>query len=109
MLSLPDFVGGSLLKVMKLRKTLGSFGNSIKTALGQDSENDNGSAVEMLERVADRVELVKLLFQNRKTTEFVIVSIPTILAMNESRRLLASLRQQQIPCNKLIINQVHEI
>eukprot|EP00210_Caulerpa_lentillifera_P002889 g2759.t1 len=109
MLSLPDFVGRSLIKVMKLRRTLGSFGNSIKSAFGQESENnddDRGSAVEMLERVADRVELVKLLFQNRKTTEFVIASIPTILAINESRRLLTSLRQQQIPCDKMIINQV---
>ena len=59
-----------------------------------------------MEKLADRVELVKMLFQNQKTTEFIIATIPTVLAINESRRLLQSLRQQQIPCNKMILNQV---
>ena len=59
-----------------------------------------------MEKLADRVELVKMLFQNQKTTEFIIATIPTVLAINESRRLLQSLQQQQIPCNKMILNQV---
>ena len=50
--------------------------------------------------------MVRDLFRNKETTEFVIATIPTILGMNESARLLGALRHDGIPCNRIIVNQV---
>ncbi len=43
------------------------------------------------------MEEARDLFRNQKTTEFVIVSIPTVMAMAESERLAAALKQEDVP------------
>ncbi len=50
--------------------------------------------------------MVKELFRDKELTEFIIATIPTVLGINESRRLLQALRKEQIPCRRIIINQV---
>ena len=50
--------------------------------------------------------MVKELFRDKDLTEFIIATIPTVLGINESRRLLTALRKEQIPCRRIIINQV---
>lgn len=47
----------------------------------------------------------KALFRNEKTTEFVIVTIPTIMAASESARLAKALRVEGVPVKTLVINQ----
>ena len=54
----------------------------------------------------DSVIMVRDLFRNEGTTEFVIATIPTMLGINESSRLLQSLRKENIPCSRIIVNQV---
>lgn len=54
----------------------------------------------------DSVVMVRDLFRDRDQTEFIIATIPTVLGINESRRLLAALRKESIPCRRIIINQV---
>ncbi len=46
------------------------------------------------------------LFRNPLQTEFVIVTIPTIMAAAESCRLAAALRQEGVPLHSVVINQV---
>ena len=41
-----------------------------------------------------------------QTTEFIIATIPTFLGVNESGRLLQSLRKEGIPCKRIVVNQV---
>jgi Anion-transporting ATPase len=57
--------------------------------------------------VQDSVVMVKELFRNKEATEFVVATIPTMLAVNESERLLRSLRKDNIPCKRIVVNQVH--
>jgi anion-transporting ArsA/GET3 family ATPase len=57
-------------------------------------------------RVQDSVVMVKELFRNKEATEFVIATIPTMLAVNESARLLKALRKENIPCKRIVVNQV---
>merc|ERR1719414_1548545 len=45
------------------------------------------------------------IFEDRETTNFVVVSIPTHLAVAESKRLLHALDQAQMPVRHVIINQ----
>lgn len=56
----------------------------------------------------DSVVMVKELFRDKELTEFIIATIPTVLGINESRRLLQALRKEQIPCRRIIINQVSQ-
>ena len=53
--------------------------------------------------------MVRDLFQDKEQTEFIIATIPTVLGINESRRLLKALREDEIPCKRIIINQVTEL
>ena len=46
------------------------------------------------------------LFRNEKSTEFVIVTIPTIMAMSESVRLADSLKKEGVPLHTIVVNQV---
>lgn len=50
--------------------------------------------------------MVRDLFRDKEQTEFIIATIPTVLGINESRRLLKALRKDEIPCKRIIINQV---
>ena len=49
---------------------------------------------------------MKDLFRNEDTTEFVIVTIPTVLGISESGRLLAELRKESVPARRLVVNQI---
>ena len=49
---------------------------------------------------------MKDLFRNEDTTEFVIVTIPTVLGISESGRLLAELRKEGVPARRLVVNQI---
>jgi anion-transporting ArsA/GET3 family ATPase len=41
-----------------------------------------------------------------ESTELVIATIPTVLGINESKRLLTALRQASIPCKRIVVNQL---
>lgn len=46
------------------------------------------------------------LFRNQDATEFCIVTIPTQLAIAESKRLLAALGEQGVAVRNVVVNQV---
>jgi arsenite-transporting ATPase len=104
LLSLPDFVDASLGKVIRLRRKLGGAADAVRGAFGAAKGQD--AAVERLEALRERVRLVRDLFRDKEQTEFVIATIPTVLGVSESARLLASLREESIPCRAMIVNQV---
>ena len=52
------------------------------------------------------MEDARALFRNPDITEFVIVTIPTIMAVAESARLAEALRSESVPVSTILINQV---
>ena len=54
-------------------------------------------AVVKLEELKAKVIEVRDLFRDKTQTEFVIATIPTVMAVNESRRLLEELRLEGVP------------
>lgn len=38
--------------------------------------------------------------------QFIIATIPTVLGVNESARLVRVLRKESIPCKRIVVNQV---
>ena len=53
-----------------------------------------------------RMEEAKALFRNADTTQFIIVTIPTVMAAAESARLAEALRKEGVPLKLMVINQV---
>eukprot|EP00899_Mesostigma_viride_P014155 jgi/Mesvir1/22740/Mv24107-RA.1 len=104
LLSLPDFLDKSVGKIVRLRQKLMDAQAAIKGLFGATGDQDK--AVEKLEDLKRRLQLVRELFRNPETTEFIIVTIPTIMAVSESSRLLASLRAENVPVKRMVINQV---
>ena len=49
---------------------------------------------------------VRELFRDKQQTEFIIATIPTSLGVRESDRLARALQREQIPCRRIIVNQV---
>ncbi|KAK4764715.1 hypothetical protein SAY86_025805 [Trapa natans] len=104
LLSLPDFLDASIGKILKLKQKINSATSAIKSLFGQ--ENKQQDAVDKLERLRERMIKVRELFHDSESTEFVIVTIPTMMAVSESSRLHASLKKESVPVKTLIVNQV---
>ncbi|XP_059666052.1 ATPase GET3B-like [Cornus florida] len=104
LLSLPDFLDASIGKILKLKKKITSATSAIKSVFGKEETREDAS--DKLERLRERMIKVRELFRDTDSTEFVIVTIPTVMAINESSRLCASLKKEQVPVKRLIVNQI---
>ncbi|GAU15847.1 hypothetical protein TSUD_40680, partial [Trifolium subterraneum] len=104
LLSLPDFLDASIGKILKLRQKIASATSAIKSVFGQ--EKNPQDAADKLEKLRERMLKVRDLFRDTDSTEFVIVTIPTVMAVNESSRLSASLKKESVPVKRLIVNQI---
>ncbi|KAL1827657.1 hypothetical protein ACET3Z_006069 [Daucus carota] len=104
LLSLPDFLDASIGKMMKLKKKINSATSAIKSFLGKSEPQQDAS--DKLEQLRERMVKVRELFRNTETTEFVIVTIPTVMAVSESSRLHSSLKKEKVPVQRLIVNQI---
>ncbi|RWR91619.1 Arsenical pump ATPase [Cinnamomum micranthum f. kanehirae] len=104
LLSLPDFLDASIGKILQLRKKITSATSAIKSVFGQEEKRQDAS--DKLEKLRERMVKVRDLFRDTDSTEFVIVTIPTVMAINESSRLSASLKKEHVPVKRLIVNQV---
>ncbi|KAK9279985.1 hypothetical protein L1049_013669 [Liquidambar formosana] len=104
LLSLPDFLDASIGKIMKLKQKLDSATSAIKSVFGKEEKRQDASG--KLEQLRERMAKVRELFRDSNTTEFVIVTIPTVMAISESSRLHASLKKENVPVQRLIVNQV---
>lgn len=104
LLSLPDFLDATLGKVVRLRQKLAGAAQAVKGLFGVAEQPDAG--VQRLEALRERLAGVRSLFRDAAQTEFVIVTIPTVLAVAESQRLLASLRAEDVPVRRLVVNQL---
>jgi arsenite-transporting ATPase len=108
LLSLPDFLDASIGKIVRLRQKLTSATDAVKGLFGVDNQEQD-EAVAKLEALKAQLNEVKDLFRNEETTEFVIVTIPTVLGISESSRLLQSLRKENVPAHRLVVNQIIQV
>lgn len=104
LLTVPDFVEASLGKIVRLRRKLSTASQTIRGLFGAGDSQDE--AVVKLERLQESIRLVKALFRDQQATEFIIATIPTVLGVNESARLVRVLRKESIPCKRIVVNQV---
>lgn len=106
LLSLPDFMDASIGKLMKMKKKIASATSAIKSVFGKEQPPLVEDSTDKLEQLRERMGKVRDLFRDSQTTEFVIVTIPTVMAVKESSRLHASLKKENVPVHRLIVNQI---
>jgi arsenite/tail-anchored protein-transporting ATPase len=73
---------------------------------GGKANNDMGGALNKLESLQARVANVKQTLQDPSRTQFVVVTIPTTLAVAESKRLITSLQEENIKVSSILCNQI---
>ncbi|XP_030929205.1 ATPase ARSA1-like isoform X2 [Quercus lobata] len=86
------------------RQKIASATSAIKSVFGQ--EETRLDAADKLEKLRERMVKVRELFRDTDSTEFVIVTIPTVMAVSESSRLRASLKKENVPVKRLVVNQI---
>jgi arsenite/tail-anchored protein-transporting ATPase len=59
-----------------------------------------------LKHPAGTMAEARALFRDPATTQFIIVTIPTVMAAAESARLASALRSEDVPCRTLVVNQM---
>ena len=112
MLSLPAFMDKTLGKLVSLKQKMSGAGAAMKNVFAPKGAPPPpppppDEAVVRMERLKKGMLKVNALFRSRKSTEFIIATIPTVLSISESGRLLASLREEKVPVRRLIVNQVY--
>ncbi|RVW97281.1 hypothetical protein CK203_025879 [Vitis vinifera] len=64
---------------IQLKKKLASATSAIKSVFGKEETRQDAS--DKLEQLRERMAKVRDLFHNSNTTEFVIVTIPTVMIL----------------------------
>ena len=113
MLQLPQFLDGFLSTLLTLRSKLKGLVNTLQMFMGNNNNNDEQQQPKMnvdnallkLEEFQYRTSQLINRLQDSQSTKFVVVSIPTILSVNESQRLMTELIEEGICVSDLVVNQ----
>jgi len=114
MLQLPQFLDGFLQTLLSLRSKLKGLVSTLQMFMGGNQQQEQGNAgkkldvddaLEALENFQKRAAQLRQRLQNPSSTKFVVVSIPTILSVRESQRLMGELDDQGICVSDLVVNQ----
>ncbi|KAJ1423223.1 anion-transporting ATPase-like domain-containing protein [Ochromonadaceae sp. CCMP2298] len=111
LLQLPDFLNTLTGKLIKFRSKINSAIDSFKGMFGGgDSGPSAGDKVKSLlgklDNLQASVNMVKATLKDVERTQFVVVTIPTQLAVAESKRLVTSLQGEGIKVSTILCNQV---
>ena len=112
LLALPQFLDGLLGKLLQLRMKLAGLTNTLKMFLGDQAAQERAqtldSAMDRLEQFRKKMGRLETTLKDHTLTSFLIVTIPTKLAVQESKRLLQELRKEGIAVNHIVVNQCIE-
>ncbi len=113
LLQLPKFLSNTATKILKFRaqvdRAMNMFGGLLggnKAGNGKDAANNVLKVFENIENLQKGVERLQQIIKDSEQTQFVVVTIPTFVAYQESQRLIQSLQQSKIKVSSVICNQV---
>lgn len=104
LLSLPDFLNGFFGKIISMKSKFGNIMNQFKGMFGNDVNMDN--SVQEMEELKRSMNMVRELFRDEIQTEFIVATIPNMMAIAESQRLIEELKKEKIPVRHLFVNLV---
>lgn len=106
LIQLPEMTQTWLYRLIKMRRRIGGVMAGMKTLFGGSSGASEKEAFEKLEELRDQVEFAREHLRNPQETEFVAVTIPTVMALWETERLVKALYEVEFPISKIFINQI---
>jgi arsenite/tail-anchored protein-transporting ATPase len=107
LLSFPDFLDKFLGKLIRLKLKFDSVLSKLRNVFGRQSQADVvDAAASKLEQFQTSMVMLRDLIMDSEKTQFVMVTVPTGLAMAETERLVKSLKKDKVQVRNLIINQI---
>jgi arsenite-transporting ATPase len=109
LLQLPAFLNTVTGKLISFRSKIMNTVNSFKSMFGGENPNDTRQpmgGLDRLEELQSNLSNMKKILTNPQQTQFNIVTIPTKLAIEETKRLVNSLQNENIKVSSIICNQV---
>jgi arsenite-transporting ATPase len=106
LLSLPEVMDNWIFKIIKLRRKMSSLTGVIKTLFRGTDDNTEKRAEEMLEKLKERIEDALDYLSDPSATIFIPVTIPTMMSVLETQRLVKALDNNEMPHSCVIINQL---
>lgn len=118
LLQLPDFLGTVITKIIRFRDSLNKAMDTFKSFFGGGGNNGGagGNDANEVKQLLDSVETlqkdiisIRKILKDAEQTQFVVVTIPTKLALDESKRLIQSLETEKIRISSIICNQIIDV
>lgn len=106
LLSLPEVMESWIWRLLKLRRKMSSVMGAVKTLFSSSTASTDKRAEEMLEKLKEKVEDALVFLSDPEITVFIPVSIPTMMALLETQRLIKALNSHEMPNSSIIINQI---
>jgi arsenite/tail-anchored protein-transporting ATPase len=107
LLALPDFLNGFFGKIIGMKSKFGGLMGPLKGMFGgDDMEADLDSSMNDMKDMMRQMQVVSDLFRDEFQTEFIVATIPTMMAISESQRLVDELRKEHIPIRHLFVNML---
>lgn len=106
LLSLPDFLNGFFGKIISMKSKFGAVMGQFKGMFGGADASDVDRSMDEMEELKRSMAIVRDLFRDEVQTEFIVATIPNMMAIAESSRLVDELRKERIPVRHLFVNQV---
>ncbi|MFC6731995.1 TRC40/GET3/ArsA family transport-energizing ATPase [Haladaptatus sp. DYSN1] len=106
LLELPEVLDSMVGRFIKLRQRFSGMMDGLKGMFGEGQDPEAG--IGDLEAFAARIERLRATLRDPQKTDFRIVMVPEEMSVVESQRLLARLREYQIPVGTVVVNQVME-
>ena len=106
-LSLPDYLDSFVGRMLKMRMRFGNLFKGIRNLFtGGVGEEQEDNSIEMMETLKKTITKARIELADETKTEFIPVTIPTMMALYETERLITSLKEYGIPVEHIIINQL---
>lgn len=104
LLSIPEVMDSMIGRLLKLQLWLKGFFSSIKSLFGGATDDDR--TLEYLKHMQTVIKEARVILSDKTQTTFVPVTIPAIMAIEETERLLMSLYTYEIPVSHIVINMI---
>jgi arsenite-transporting ATPase len=109
LLALPQFVDGLLGKLIKVRMKLSGIASTLQSFLGDSGARERAqtidTALNKLDTFRRKISNMESRLKDGQKTFFVVVTVPTKLAVQESKRLVSELTTQGITVKAVVVNQ----
>jgi len=108
LLDLPEVMDRGMATALGLRDQIRRKVDTARTMMFGPMGRKRREEADSFTQMRDRMERVGAVLRDPARTEFRVVTIPETMAVRESERLVAQLREFEVPVGTLVVNKVIE-